>query len=79
MNSNHEDRNTIEVQVSLINGDSIGGVMFIKPASRITDMLNDNRAFIPLKDGDEFIHIIAKTNIAKVFIKEKRDGEFGNG
>ena len=70
-----EHKEPVDVKINLTSGDSVGGVLFLKQHQRITDLLNDDRDFIPLKDGDGYIHVIAKNNIEKVFIKDKRESE----
>ncbi len=56
----------IEVQVELDNGARLLGFLFIKQMQRLSDLLNDQRSFLPMQTGDGLIVQIAKSTIAKV-------------
>ena len=56
----------IEVQVELDNGARLLGFLFVTPTQRLSDLLNDQRSFLPLQTADGLIVQLAKSTIAKV-------------
>jgi DnaJ-domain-containing protein 1 len=56
----------IEVELELDNGTRLLGSLFIKPMQRISDLLNDQRQFLPLQTSDGLIVQLQKAAIAKV-------------
>ncbi len=56
----------IEVRVELDNGTRLLGFLFVKPMQRLSDLLNDQRLFLPLQTADGLIVQLAKSTIAKV-------------
>ena len=56
----------IEVQVELDDGARLLGFLFVTPTQRLSDLLNDQRSFLPLQTADGLIVQLAKSTIAKV-------------
>ena len=56
----------IEVRVELDDGARLLGFLFVKPMQRLSDLLNDQRLFLPLQTADGLIVQLAKSTIAKV-------------
>jgi DnaJ-domain-containing protein 1 len=54
------------VEISLVDGQVLKGKLFLAAQSRITDVLNDDRAFLPLKTSDGSVVAIAKASIKSV-------------
>ena len=56
----------ISVAVELVNGVSFEAIVYIALGHRLADLLNDERAFIPVeRDGGDFL-MIAKSQIASI-------------
>jgi DnaJ like chaperone protein len=64
--SSQMDKIKIDVQVELHNGKQLLGVLFLRRDQRISDLLNDQRTFLPLENTDGLIVNLAKAYIAKV-------------
>lgn len=58
-------RNAVPVEITLSDGTSLRAKVFIPMQGRITDLLNDERAFLPLESEGEHL-AIAKSAIRKV-------------
>jgi DnaJ-domain-containing protein 1 len=56
----------IEVRVELDNGTRLLGFLFVKPTQRLSELLNDQRSFLPMQTLDGLIVQLAKSTIAKV-------------
>ncbi len=56
----------IEVRVELDDGARLLGFLFVKPMQRLSDLLNDQRSFLPMQTADGLIVQLAKSTIAKV-------------
>lgn len=56
----------IEVQVELDNGTQLLGSLFIKQMQRISDLLNDQRQFLPFQNSDGTIAYLRKATIVKL-------------
>ena len=56
----------LEVQVELDDGARLLGFLFVKQAQRISDLLNDERRFLPLLTTDGLLVQLKKTAIARV-------------
>ncbi len=56
----------IEVRVELDDGMRLLGFLFVKPMQRLSDLLNDQRSFVPMQTMDGLIVQLAKSTIAKV-------------
>ncbi len=55
-----------EVEVTLTDGTVLVSYFFRNASERIIDLLNDNRAFLPLADKDGVISFITKSAIWKI-------------
>ena len=56
----------VEVQVELDDGARLLGFLFVTQGQRISDLLNDERRFLPLLTSDGLIVQLKKTAIARV-------------
>ena len=77
-------RHTIErpVIVTLAGQDAKEAVVFIKIGERLSDLLNDPRAFIPIRTADGVVCIASKTNIvsiSEVFMEEPKNNKRQSG
>lgn len=59
-------KNVLRVRFVLTGAESFEASVFLKLEERLIDLLNDPRAFIPLRRDDGSTMIIAKTNIVSV-------------
>ncbi len=55
-----------EVEVTLTDGTVLQANFFRNPSERIIDLLNDDRAFLPLADKDGVVAFITKSAIWKI-------------
>ncbi len=60
------EKAAIEVDLTLANGTGLRGTLFLGPDERISDILNDGRAFIPFQDLGQSVRLIAKQAIVEV-------------
>lgn len=60
------EKATVEVLVDLDNGTQVLGALFIKQMQRISDLLNDPRAFLPMRTASGIIVHLRKAAISKV-------------
>ena len=65
-------REKIEASIRLSNGDTIEGFLFLAKQERVSDLLNDDRAFLPVETGHDTV-VISKAQIAEVRIHETHD------
>ncbi|MBL4619826.1 MAG: hypothetical protein JKX88_06995, partial [Marinicaulis sp.] len=63
-------RNEIAVQLRLNGDDPTEAFIFCVNGERITDLLNDPRAFIPIRMAVGDIQIVAKSQIASISERE---------
>jgi DnaJ-domain-containing protein 1 len=68
MNSNSRtlQKNATLVEISLADGTMLLGKLFVSPQARLTDLLNDDRPFLPVESTDGIFVALAKTAIKKV-------------
>ncbi len=59
-------KDKVEVQAELDDGVRLLGFLFVKQGQRISDLLNDERGFLPLLTTDGLIVLLKKTAIARV-------------
>ena len=59
-------KDKVEVQVELDDGARLLGFLFVKQGQRLSDLLNDERRFLPLLTSDGLIVQLKKTAIARV-------------
>ena len=59
-------KTAIFVDVCLVDGTQLSGNMFVSAQSRLSDMLNDDRQFVPLQMSDGLTLAIAKAAIKHV-------------
>ena len=68
MNSNSRtlQKTATLVEISLADGSMMLGKLFVSPQARLTDLLNDDRTFLPIESTDGIFVALAKTAIKKV-------------
>ncbi len=59
-------KETVEVQVELDDGTRLLGFLFIQQMQRISDLLNDDRGFLPFQTPEGLLVHLKKATIAKV-------------
>jgi DnaJ-domain-containing protein 1 len=64
--SSQMDKIKIDVQVELHNGKQLLGVLFLRRDQRMSDLLNDQRSFLPLEKTDGLVINLSKSHIAQV-------------
>jgi hypothetical protein len=57
----------VPVRVALANGDRLTGLVYVRQGQRITDMLCDERPFMPFKARDA-MSLINKAHVARIEI-----------
>ena len=60
-NSEKITKQKITVEVELENGNSLVGYMFLKPQGRLTNMMNDERVFLPFETMDGKFFVLKKS------------------
>jgi DnaJ-domain-containing protein 1 len=66
MNSRKIPKTKILVEIVLDDGQSVHGTIFISPQGRMTDVLNDERHFLPVDRADGTFIALAKSAIRYV-------------
>lgn len=64
--SSQMDKVKIDVQVELHSGKQLLGVLFLRRDQRMSDLLNDQRSFLPLEKTDGLVINLSKAHIAQV-------------
>lgn len=54
------------VRITLNAGEAVEGEVFLCKAQRLTDLLNDDRNFVPIDVGNGQVNMVAKSAIASV-------------
>jgi DnaJ-domain-containing protein 1 len=62
---NHIDKWMVEVEISFSDGARQLGFLFVRPRQRLSDLLNDDRRFLPFRLPDGHIEQIAKDTILR--------------
>ena len=65
-NSAYRHKNGADVRVRLMGEDPFNAVAYLSIGQRLTDLLNDDRAFIPMRRENGDMLIIAKSQIASI-------------
>lgn len=65
-NPNFRTKLQIAVKVQLVGATAFPAFVFLRPDERLTDLLNDNRSFIPIKHVNGLTDIVSKTAIASI-------------
>ena len=60
------DKWQIEVEITFRDGARQLGFLFVRPRQRLSDLLNDDRQFLPFRLPDGHIDQVAKETIARV-------------
>ena len=78
-NSEKITKQKISVEVELDSGKILVGHMFLKPQGRLTDMMNDERIFLPFETADGKFFVLKKTACLSVSpIANEADTYVGN-
>ena len=64
--SSQLDKLKIDAQVELHSGDQFLGAFFLRRDQRMTDLLNDERVFLPLELANGLIIQLRKSSVARV-------------
>jgi hypothetical protein len=59
------DKWAVEVEITFNDGEQRLGFLFVRPRQRLSDLLNDDRRFLPFRLPDGQIEQIAKETIAR--------------
>ena len=54
-----------EATIELVDGSSVLGVFFVSPQARLSDLLNDQREFLPIEMTDGSITVVRKSSIVR--------------
>ena len=65
-NGGFRHKNERSVRLLLVGGEPINATIFHVNGERLTDLLNDPRAFIPVRTEDAGMMIVAKTQIVSI-------------
>ena len=57
---NRIDKWEIEVEMTFADGRQSLGYLFVRPAQRLSDMLNDDRRFLPFRHSDGRVELKLK-------------------
>ena len=57
-------KSELMVRLCLTSGEAVEGELFVAQGERLAEVLNDERAFLPLRVGDA-VEVIAKSQIAR--------------
>jgi hypothetical protein len=63
MHENMRQKDTVPIRVSCVNGDEFRGNVYLEHAQRLSDLMNDHRAFLPVQQEDGALVVIAKSAI----------------
>ena len=61
-------KKTLDLEFSLADGSILRGKMFVPTQARLTDVLNDQRQFLPVEKADGVLLALAKSSIKHVTI-----------
>ena len=59
---------TLDLEFSLADGSTLRGKLFVPIQGRLTDVLNDERKFLPVEQSDGGLLALAKSSIKHVTI-----------
>ncbi len=59
-----------EVELTLNDGTILTGNIFISPAERILDTLNDSRGYLPFEGSDGMVRVLSKSIITSITLIE---------
>jgi hypothetical protein len=64
-------KQAVTILVSCINGHDFRGRIYLEKSQRLSDLMNDERAFLPLQQVSGTVVVIAKTSI--LWVNEEID------
>lgn len=73
--SNFIDKTKLDVQLDLIDGSKLVGAVFLSPGQRLSDLLNDDRQFLPFDTTSGLISNLSKTAFVKVTQLDQKLGD----
>lgn len=62
----HRSKSRIEVALYLNDGTYLFGKMSVLPDERLSDLMNDNREFLPIENSQGTVLIVRKSYVSKV-------------
>ncbi|HXJ00649.1 MAG TPA: J domain-containing protein [Micropepsaceae bacterium] len=65
-NSRTLQKTAVMVEISLNDGSRLVGKLFVSPQGRLSDVLNDDRQFLPVEGTDGTMFVLAKSAIKQV-------------
>ena len=68
--SQRTDKFKIDVQVEIQNGKQFLGSMFVRHDQRMSDLLNDDRGFLPLETTEGLVLNLNKLSIVHVILTD---------
>lgn len=63
MHENIRFKEPVPIIVTCTNGNEFQGNVYIEPTQRLSDLMNDHRAFLPVQQDHGGTVVIAKTSI----------------
>ena len=69
-NSGYRHKNEMPVRLQLVGAEPVDASIFHVNGERLTDLLNDPRAFIPVRTEEAGVMIVAKTQIVSILERE---------
>jgi hypothetical protein len=61
-------KKSLDLEFSLTDGSTLRGKFFVPVQARLTDVLNDQRQFLPIEKADGALLALAKSSIKHVTI-----------
>lgn len=69
-NTSFRSKKKVRVFIQLEDGANLDGHVFCSTEQRVSDLLNDDREFLPFEDLNEEITILRKGTISRINLKE---------
>lgn len=63
MHEQMRQKDPVPIHVSCTNGEDFRGSVYLEQSQRLSDLMNDHRAFLPVQQDDGAMLVIAKTAI----------------
>lgn len=73
------EKTSIDVEVFFTSGDSFQGCFYLKAQQRVSDLLNDERSFIPFQILGGALMLVRKESITRVLPLENKDAHLTAG
>ena len=75
-NSRTLPKTTVGVEISLTDGSTLHGKLFVQHQGRLADVLNDDRSFLPVETMEGALLAVAKTAIKQVLLPTPDAGPY---